>query len=80
MTYIGYIHTGCAKKRSYLQNAAGAMGQRTLVQSPKDGTPWAWKMLFGRFLLRLSKIKRSQVMSMGKFDPTALNFGYDFFC
>ena len=31
-----------------------------------------------RFLLRLSRIKRSQVMSMVKFSPTALNFGYDF--
>ena len=31
-----------------------------------------------RFLLRLSRIKRSQVMSMVKFGPTTLNFGYDF--
>ena len=30
-------------------------------------------MFFGRFLLRLSRIKRSQVMFMGKFGPTALN-------
>ena len=35
-------------------------------------------VFFGRFLLRLSKIKRPQVMSMVKFSPTALNFGYDF--
>ena len=28
--------------------------------------------------LRLSRIKRSQVMSMVKFGPTTLNFGYDF--
>ena len=34
---------------------------------------------FGRFLVRLlSKIKRSQVMSIGHFGPPALNFGYDF--
>ena len=32
-------------------------------------------VLFGRFLLRLSRIKRSKVMSMGKFGPAALNFG-----
>ena len=35
-------------------------------------------VFFGRFLLRLSKIKRPQVMSMVKFSPTALIFGYDF--
>ena len=33
---------------------------------------------FGCFLLRLSRIKRPQVMSMVKFSPIALNFGYDF--
>ena len=42
------------------------------------GTTWAWKVFFGRFLLRLSRIKRPQVMSMVKFSPIALNFGYDF--
>ena len=31
---------------------------------------------FSRFLLRLSWIKRSQDILMGKFGPTALNFGY----
>ena len=36
------------------------------------------KCLFGRFFLRLSMIKRYQVMSMVKFSPIALNFGYDF--
>ena len=36
------------------------------------------KCLFGRFVLRLSRIKRLQVMSMGKIGPTALNFVYDF--
>ena len=30
--------------------------------------------------LRPSRIKRSQVMPTGKFGPTALNFGKDFFC
>ena len=33
---------------------------------------------FGRFLLRLSRIKRPQSMSTVKFSPTTLNFGYDF--
>ena len=37
------------------------------------------KMFTGRFLLRQSRIKCSQVMSMGKFGPTALNFGQDLF-
>ena len=32
----------------------------------------------GRFLLRLSRIKRPKVMSMVKFSPIALNFGHDF--
>ena len=36
------------------------------------------KCFFGRFLLRLGRIKSSQVMSMVKFGPRALNFGYDF--
>ena len=34
--------------------------------------------VFCRFLLRLSRITRLQVMSMVKFSPIALNFGYDF--
>ena len=36
--------------------------------------------VFGCFLLRirLSRIKRPQVMSMVKFSPTAFKFGYDF--
>ena len=33
---------------------------------------------FGRFLLRLSLIKPSQVVFMIEFSPRALNFGYDF--
>ena len=49
------------------------------VQSPLAGTPWAWKMRTARFLLRLRRIKRLQDISMGKFGPIALNFGYDFF-
>ena len=37
------------------------------------------KCFVGRVLLRLSRIKRYQVILMGKFGPTALNFGYDIF-
>ena len=37
-----------------------------------------WKLFFGLFLLRLSWIKRPQVMSMVNCSPTVLNFGYDF--
>ena len=48
------------------------------AQSPAVGTTWAWKVFFGRFLLRLSRIKGPQVISMVKFSPIALNFSYDF--
>ena len=37
-----------------------------------------WLAPLGRFLLRLSRTKRPQVMSMVKFSPTAFKFGYDF--
>ena len=37
------------------------------------------KCFFGRFLLRLNRIKRSQVISMGKFGLTAPYLGFDFF-
>ena len=36
------------------------------------------KCFFGHFLIRLSRNTRSQVMSMRKFCPRALNFCYDF--
>ena len=36
------------------------------------------KCFCGRFLLRLSRIKRPQVMLTVKFNPIALNFGNDF--
>ena len=53
-------------------------GHSALAPSPFIGTPCVWRLIFGRFLLRLSRIKRPQVMSMVKFSPIALNFGYDF--
>ena len=40
--------------------------------------PCVWRLIFGRFLLKISRIKLPQVMSMVKFSPIALNFGYDF--
>ena len=40
------------------------------AQSPLVGTTWAWKVFFCRFLLRLCRIKRPQVMSRVKFGPT----------
>ena len=43
---------------------------------PTPLVPGDW--FFGHFLLRLSRIKRPQVMSMPKFSPTALNVDYDF--
>ena len=52
---------------------------RVPAQSPVAGTPKAWKMFSARFLVRLCRIKQSQNISMKKFGPTALNFGYDSF-
>ena len=47
------------------------------AQSPVAGMPFVWKLCFGFgcFLLRQSRIKHSQVISMGKFRPSALKFG-----
>ena len=56
------------------QNAVGAT-VRALAQSKVTGTFYVWKLIFGRFLLRLSLIKPSQVMFMVKFGRTVLNFG-----
>jgi len=37
------------------------------------------KCLFALFLLKLSRIECFQDIPMGKFGPTVLNFGHDFF-
>ena len=50
-----------------------------LAQSPVADTPCVWQSIFGSFLLRLSRIKPSQVVYMVKFGSTVLNFAYDFF-
>jgi len=66
-------HTGCPK-----------ITHRMLLEPQCTGSiKNNWHLLyleinFGRFLLRLSLIKPSQVMFMVKFSPTALNFGCDF--
>ena len=67
--------TGCPKK-THFQNAAGATVHwlNHDLTAPLVSGDW----FLGRFLLRLSRIKRPQVMSMVKFSPIALNFGYDF--
>ena len=55
-----------------------------LLEPPCTGSitsGWHHLVLESFFLVvyyRLGRIKRSQVMSMEKFSPTALNFGYDF--
>ena len=55
------------------------MQHRALAQSPEADTPCVWKSIYGRFLLKLSRINPCQVMYIVKFDPNVLNFGYDFF-
>ena len=63
-------------EKTHLQNAAGATVHWLHHHLPAPLVSGDW--FFGRFLLRLSRIKRPQVMSMVKFSPIALNFGYDF--
>ena len=64
------------RKRTDFQNAAGATVHWLNHHLPAPLVSGEW--FFGRFLLRLSKIKRPQVMSMVKFSPITLNFRYDF--
>ena len=67
--------TGCPKK-THFQNAVGATVH--LLNHKLPAPLVSRNEFFGRFLLKLSLIKPSQVMYMVKFSPTALNFGYDF--
>ena len=75
-------HVQGVPKKGDFQNAVGATVHPLNHQYPSH--PDSDELLsandfFGRFLVRLlSKIKRSQVMSIGHFGPPALNFGYDF--
>ena len=63
-------------KKTLLQNAAGATVHWLNHHLPAPYVSENW--FFGRFLLRLSRINLPQVMSIVKFSPIALNFGYDF--
>ena len=45
---------------------------------PGSERPFLETYFFLRFSLRLSGKKRSQVISIANFGPTASNFGYDF--
>ena len=63
-------------KKTHFQNNAGATVHWLNHHLPAPLVSGDW--FFGRFLLRLSRIKRPQVMSMVKFSPIALNFRYDF--
>ena len=63
--------TGCPKK-THFQNAAGATVHWLNHHLPAPLVSGDW--FFGRFLLRLSRIKRPQVMSIVQFIAIALNF------
>ena len=66
-TYIG-----CPKKNALSECC---WSYSALAESPFAGTPCVLRLIF---LLRLSRIKRPQVISMVKFSPIALNFGNEF--
>ena len=64
-------------QKTHFQNAAGPTVHWLNHQWP---TPLvSGNRFIGRFSLKLSQIKPSQVMYMVKLGPTVLNFGYDFF-
>ena len=71
----GKLIQGASNKCCY-QNSEG------FFKSPLDGTLtngiiMCRSYFFGLFILRLRRIKRSQVMFMTKFGHTAPSFGYD---
>ena len=61
-------------QKKHFQNAVGAKVHWLNQKNPAPRV--SRKYFFSRFLLRLSLIKPSQVMTMVRFSPTALNFGY----
>ena len=71
-----FLNVQGVPKKTHFQNAAGATVHWLNHHLPAPLVSGDW--FFGRFLLRLSRIKRPQVMSMVKFSPIALNFGCDF--
>ena len=69
------IYTGCPKKvtNSMLLEPLCSSS----ITSQWSASLWPGKCFF-LSLIRLSRIKRSQAMSIVQFSPTALKFGYDF--
>ena len=71
--------TGCPKKLTYrmlLEPLCTQTVQSQVAGTTTGGPPGDWKNVFWSFLTKtISRIKRSQVIFMGKFGPTALNFG-----
>ena len=63
----------CGEK---MTNMSSGWSHSALAQSQAAGTPC---IFFGRFLLRLSLMKPSQVMFTVKISPTALNLVKIFF-
>ena len=66
-----WVTTGCPKK-SYIQKLLDPECTRSITSSrhpsqPDLDEPVSGNYFFGRFLLRLSRIKRFQVMPRGKF-------------
>ena len=70
------LSTYLVSQKKHFQNAAKARVHWFNHHSPAPLVSGDW--FFGRFLLRLSRIKRPQVISMVKFSSIALNLGYDF--
>ena len=48
-------------------------------RSPVAGTPRVWKLFLVVSFTMTKQVRHSQVILMGKFGPTALNFGQHFF-
>ena len=64
-------------KNKYFSECCWSHGAQ--AQSLVASTPVSENCFFGSFLPRLSGINRSQVIWMGKFGPTALNFASGYF-
>ena len=71
-----YVYVYRVSQKTHFQSAAGARVHWLNHHMPAPLVSGDW--FFGNFLLRLSRIKRPQVMLTVKFNPIALNFGNDF--
>ena len=78
MQYVPAVYTSHVQGAPKNALSECCWSHSALAQTQVTSTPCVWKLIFGRFLLRLSLIKPSQVMFMVKFSSTALNFDYDF--